>query len=110
LTPVTPPELNWQQQVEIGGWQAPIPPQGLTQLDTTHTLNPVTKNATGGNVEQTAAITRGPDGSTTLALGFGTTQAAAVATAGTTVSTSLPRMVANYEKGWLDYDAGTPRS
>jgi glucoamylase len=79
---------------------------GLTQLDATHTLSPVTSTATGGNVEQTAAITRGRDGSTTLALGFGTTQRAAVATAGATVSTSLPKLVASYEKGWINYDAG----
>lgn len=79
---------------------------GLTQLDATHMLNPVTENATGGNVEQTAAITRAPDGSTTLAVGFGASQAAAVATAGATVSTPLARMVAGYEKGWLTYDAG----
>ncbi|MGI8416838.1 MAG: glucodextranase DOMON-like domain-containing protein [Nakamurella sp.] len=79
---------------------------GLTQLDSTHTLSPVTSTATGGNVEQTVAISRDRDGSTTLALGFGTTQAAAVATAAATVSTPLLRMVASYEKGWLAYDAG----
>ncbi|WP_295693799.1 glucodextranase DOMON-like domain-containing protein [Lapillicoccus sp.] len=79
---------------------------GLTQLDSTHTLKPVTQNAIDGNVEQTAAITRARDGSATLALGFGTTRAGAVATAGATVSTSLPTIVAGYEKGWLTYDAG----
>lgn len=79
---------------------------GLTQLDATHHLGPVTATATGDNVEQTAAITRGRDGSTTLALGFGTTQAAAVQTATATASTPLRRLFAHYQQGWWKYDRG----
>jgi glucan 1,4-alpha-glucosidase len=79
---------------------------GLTQLDARHTLGPVTTTATGGNVEQTAAMQLGPDRSATLALGFGTTQAAAVRTASATASSSVRRMTATYERGWGGYDNG----
>jgi glucoamylase len=79
---------------------------GLTQLDANHALGPVSTTATGGNVEQTIAVQRGSDGSAVLALGFGTTQAAAVATARATASTSLARLTANYLAGWARYDAG----
>ena len=81
---------------------------GLSQLDATHTLTPY-DSATNGNVEQTAAVQLGWDGSTTLALGFGTSQAAAVATAGATVRTPLWQLVDRYESGWLRYDAGLNR-
>ncbi|SDO55237.1 glucan 1,4-alpha-glucosidase [Nakamurella panacisegetis] len=79
---------------------------GLAELDAGHTLSPLYDNAASGNVEQTAAVSLGRDGSSTLALGFGTTQAAAVATAGATARTPLPRLLAQYEAGWLRYDAG----
>jgi glucan 1,4-alpha-glucosidase len=77
---------------------------GLTQLDAHHTLGPLTATATNGNVEQTAGVRLGRNGSTTLALGFGTTQAAAVRTAGATASGSLHRMTRRYERGWARYD------
>ena len=79
---------------------------GLTQLDSGHTLAPVTTNATGGNVEQTVGVQRDRDGNAVLALGFGTTQAAAVATARATASSSQGRLTANYLAGWARYDAG----
>jgi glucoamylase len=78
---------------------------GLIQLDTDHTL---TSNATAmsGNVEQTASVTPDKQGVFTLALGFGTTQASAVATAGATLSTPLGSMRVNYTAGWKEYDDG----
>jgi glucan 1,4-alpha-glucosidase len=79
---------------------------GLTQLDANHTLGPVSTTATAGNVEQTVGVQRDRDGRTVLALGFGTTQAAAVATAKATVSSSQARLTANYLAGWARYDAG----
>jgi glucan 1,4-alpha-glucosidase len=89
---------------------------GLTELDTTHTLSPQYDTATKGNVEQTAEIplhfASGKPGSgsdTTLALGFGTSQAKAVATAGATLHRSLWKLAAAYEKRWLRYDAGLNR-
>jgi glucoamylase len=78
---------------------------GLTELDATHTLTPVYTTATGGNVEQTAGVSRDADGNVTLALGFGTTQAGAVSTAGATIAASLPTTVRRYTSGWAAYDA-----
>ncbi len=85
------------------------PSDGLTQLDAAHALAPQYDDATGGNVEQTAALQLGRDGSATIALGFGTTQAAAVATAGATARTSISKLVSQYQKGWQHYDAGLKR-
>ena len=53
------------------------------------------------------AATRPATGRRTLALGFGTTQAAAVATAGATSRTlHRPAGVATTRRGWQHYDAG----
>lgn len=96
---------------------------GLTQLDTTHKLGTVTTNATGGNVEQTVGVQlagqrghRGHGGGhdtrtteATLALGFGTTQAAAVSTATATAKSSVSKLTAGYLAGWAKYDAGLKR-
>jgi glucoamylase len=79
---------------------------GLTQLDGAHQLGAVTDSATGGNVEQTAGIQLDSKQSTTLALGFGTTQAAAVKTARATASSSLNDMERSYTKTWSKYDDG----
>ena len=81
----------------------------LTELASGHALSPAHDDAIGGNVEQTAAVSLGRDGSATLALGFGTTQSSAVATAGATVRTPLWQLLAQYETGWLRYDAGLRR-
>ncbi|WP_345761184.1 glucodextranase DOMON-like domain-containing protein [Diaminobutyricibacter sp. McL0608] len=81
----------------------------IMQLDSIHSLSPATTTATGGNIEQTVGIKRGHDGSATIALGFGTTQADAVATAGSTVDSSLARLTAAYLLGWAKYDAGLKR-
>lgn len=77
---------------------------GLSTLDATHTLSPRYDTATNGNVEQTAAVRRGRDDQFTLALGFGTTQAAAVRTAGATIGTPLARLTAAYVNSWRAYD------
>ncbi|KFF60111.1 glucan 1,4-alpha-glucosidase [Cryobacterium sp. MLB-32] len=79
---------------------------GLTQLDSTHALASVTTTATAGNVEQTVGIRRDHDGQSTLALGFGTTQASSVKTARDTARSSIERMTAAYVAGWSRYDAG----
>ncbi|MCU1659386.1 MAG: glucan 1,4-alpha-glucosidase, partial [Pseudonocardiales bacterium] len=81
------------------------PSDGLTQLDTARTLTP-NETATNGNVEQTAAVARDRHGEFTLALGFGTTQSAAVATAGASVRTPMGRLARTYTSGWRHYDAG----
>lgn len=82
---------------------------GLTELDATHTLAPVYTDATGGNVEQTAQLALDRGDQTTLALGFGTTQAAAVATAGATLRTPFTSLVQKYRSAWMSYDRGLRR-
>ncbi|HZC71632.1 MAG TPA: glucodextranase DOMON-like domain-containing protein [Jatrophihabitans sp.] len=79
---------------------------GLQQLDTAHALAPVYDSATNGNVEQTAAISPASDGTFTLALGFGTSQASAVTTAGASAGTPFGLLNRDYRHGWRDYDAG----
>ena len=79
---------------------------GLVQLDSTHQLSPVSDTATNGNVEQTAALTLDVSGGVTLALGFGTTQAAAVDTAGASLARPFLAVRVAYELGWLRYDLG----
>ena len=82
---------------------------GLTQLDTSRGLTPSYDDATGGNVEQTAAIALGRDSSATLALGFGISRKDALDTAAATVRTSIGSLLATYETGWLRYDAALRR-
>lgn len=79
---------------------------GLVQLDAAHQLAPTYDTATGGNVEQTAALSLDGSGGVTLALGFGTTQAAAVATAGASLARSFDLARLEYQGGWLRYDLG----
>jgi glucoamylase len=79
---------------------------GLTQLDSTHILGPLTTTATDGNVEQTVGVQRNRNGESVLALGFGTSQAAAVATARATATSSPARLMVTYRTGWVRYDAG----
>jgi glucoamylase len=81
------------------------PSDGLTQLDASHTLAD-NSAASHGNVEQTAAVSPDKQGDVTLALGFGTTQSAAVATAGATVGTPFGQLNRDYGSGWRNYDAG----
>jgi glucoamylase len=94
------------------------PSDGLTQLDATHALAPVTASASDGNVEQTAELalprqhgrpsdadSHWHDGAdVVLALGFGTNQAAAVATAGASLAAPFDRLSARYRAGWQRYD------
>lgn len=81
---------------------------GLTQLDTARRLTgPAT--AIGGNVVQTAEVAPDASGRFTLALGYGTTSAAAIATAGTSARTPFAATYARYAAGWLAYDAQLKR-
>ena len=62
---------------------------GLTQLDANHALGPITPDAPHGNVVQTAQLDRRGNSPITLALGYGQTAAAAIATAGASAGTSF---------------------
>jgi glucan 1,4-alpha-glucosidase len=77
---------------------------GLSQLDADHRLATTFANATHGNVVQTAQLDVQGGRSATLALGFGSTQAAAVGTAGATASSNADKTLDNYQRGWKAYD------
>src|SRR6478736_4180134 len=79
------------------------PSDGLVQLDSAHSLTP-TDSALGGNVEQTAQVRFDKHGDAVLALGFGSTQADAVATASATVGRPFGSLTGQYRSGWLSYD------
>jgi glucan 1,4-alpha-glucosidase len=78
---------------------------GLQQLDRLHDLSPAYASASGGNVEQTAGLNLGPRREALLVLGFGRSQAEAVATAGASLARGFKAMLRDYQEGWLDYDA-----
>ncbi len=81
---------------------------GLTQLDASHRLADPTTAAPNGNVVSTAELAL-HGGRATVALGFGRTPAAAVATAGASLSRNGAAVVQAYERGWRSYDAGLRR-
>ena len=82
------------------------PSDGLAELDATHALSPTYTNATNGNVEQTAQVNLNPLSTTTIALGFGTTQSAAVQTAAASSTQNYQSALATYESQWHGYDDG----
>ena len=77
---------------------------GLAQLDADHRLATTYANATNGNVVQTAQLDVRGGRSATLALGFGSDQATAVATAGATAKADPDRTLNAYQRGWKTYD------
>jgi glucoamylase len=82
------------------------PSDGLAELDSTHALSPTYTNATNGNVEQTAQVNLNLLNTTTIALGFGTTQSAAVHTAAASSTQNYLGALAAYEAQWQRYDNG----
>ena len=74
---------------------------GLTQLDADHRLATTYANAPKGNVVQTAQLDVHGGRSATLALGFGSTQAAAVATAGATAGADAGKTLRRLS-AWLE--------
>ena len=82
---------------------------GLTMLDASHTLSSTFDSAPNGHVTLTAQLRLRRDHSTTLALGFGTTQAAAIATAGASANQRFGRAWSAYEAQWQRYDSGLRR-
>jgi glucoamylase len=82
---------------------------GLTTLDATHSLSPAFASAPDGHVALTAELPDTHGRPLTLSLGFGTTQSAALATAGAAVRGSFDLARLRYELGWARYDAGLLR-
>jgi glucan 1,4-alpha-glucosidase len=79
---------------------------GLTSLDSTHKLGTTYASASNGNVVQTARVDLHHGNSFSLALGFGSTQSAAVATAGKSAATSFDQLSKQFRDGWWAYDHG----
>ncbi len=82
---------------------------GLTQLDASHSLTNSHTTASSGNVVQTARVTAGrkhDDGDLefTMALGFGSSQAVAVETAGRALRHTFDRARRESDQGWDAYD------
>ncbi len=76
---------------------------GLTQLAATHTLTSY-DSAPNGHVTATEDVTPRHGDQVTLALGFGRTQAQAVATAGASLARPLRLTELAYLAGWAGYD------
>ena len=77
---------------------------GLTQLDADHRMTTTDQDAPGGNVVQTALLDIRGNSPTTLALGFGSTSVAAVATAGRSATSDFEHTSRTYRSGWAQYD------
>jgi glucan 1,4-alpha-glucosidase len=85
---------------------------GLTELDTAHTLTTSYTSASNGNVVQTARVSAGKkgygndDGSLdfTVALGLGASQTAAVQTAESALRDRFDRALGDSGRGWAAYD------
>ena len=78
---------------------------GLTQLDATHTLTSY-GSAPDGHITATMDVTPPRGGDVTLALGFGRSQAQAVATAGASLARPFALTELGYLAGWASYDIG----
>ncbi len=76
---------------------------GLTQLDSAHTLTSY-DSAPDGHITATEALTPTHNGQVTLALGFGRTQAQAISTAGASLAKPFGLAELEYVAGWAGYD------
>ena len=82
------------------------PSDGLVQLDASHTLTALYTQANNGNLVQTARADISHGGMFTLALGFGTSQAASVSATEASLATQFSQIQKSYESGWDAYDSG----
>ena len=87
---------------------AGTPSDGLSQLDSARVLTPY-DSAPDGHVVATQELAPGPDGSITLALGFGRTQAGALSTVERSLGTPFNAQERKFAGGWAAYDAGLNR-
>ncbi len=79
---------------------------GLVQLDASHKLTALYNQADNGNLVQTAQVDLSKGGNLTLALGFGTSQTAAVSATEGSLATLFSQLQKSYESGWDAYDSG----
>jgi glucoamylase len=82
------------------------PSDGLVQLDAGHALSALHETADHGNLVQVGRVPLGSDGSFTLALGYGASQAAAIAAAQGSLHAGFGNASDDYVRGWNKYDAG----
>ena len=82
---------------------------GLSLLDAGRALTSSYGSASDGHVALTAELPVTGGRAVDLALGFGQTRAAALATAGASVGERFDSTFDRYERGWLAYDAGLRR-
>jgi glucoamylase len=78
---------------------------GLTQLDAGHALTGLHDTATHGNVVQVGRVPLGHNGQFTLALGYGDSEAHAIAASQRSLDDGFQRARRDYESGWNGYDA-----
>jgi glucoamylase len=81
---------------------------GLTQLDTSRALTPY-DSAPDGHIVATQELAPGRDGTVTVALGFGRSQAGALTAAQGSLKTPFGLKELKYLAGWVAYDAGLKR-
>jgi glucoamylase len=87
---------------------AGTPSDGLNQLDATHALTTY-DSAPDGHVTATEEVTPGRGDDVTLALGFGRSQAQAVAAAGASLASPFSQAERAYLGGWASYDRALRR-
>jgi glucoamylase len=81
------------------------PSDGLAELDATHALTAY-DSAPDGHIVATSDVTPAHGHSITLALGFGRTQAQAVAVSGSSLRRPFGQIEDSYVTGWDRYDHG----
>jgi glucan 1,4-alpha-glucosidase len=77
---------------------------GLKQLDTSHALTDLHDSALHGNLVQVGRVPLGHDGRFTLALGYGDSQAHAIAASQRSLKDGFGDARDGYERGWHAYD------
>ncbi|WP_028061798.1 glucodextranase DOMON-like domain-containing protein [Candidatus Solirubrobacter pratensis] len=94
---------------QVSNGFAGSPSDGLTQLKASHALTSTYADASKGNLVQTGQVDLGRDGAFTVALGFGSTQDAALSA--TRGSLREPQWLtqAGYDRGWHAYNARLQR-
>jgi glucoamylase len=92
---------------QVSSGFAGTPSDGLSQLDSSHSLTQLYSDASNGNVVQTARVAAagGEEGNMTIALGFGADQASAVGSAEASLRGDAGDIQDAYHTGWTNYDS-----
>ncbi|MEN3280812.1 MAG: hypothetical protein V7607_1952 [Solirubrobacteraceae bacterium] len=81
------------------------PSDGLVQLDASHVLTATHESAAQGNLVQVGRVPLGGDGSFTLALGYGDSQAGAIGAAQRSLRDGFDSAERDYTRSWHSYDS-----